>query len=107
MLKRISNKHVVQNAISVNDTAVSQSEVNPATISLVMAQMGRKGGRIGGKRRLETMTPGERSRVASIAARARWAKKKGPNPRINQKYNGQLTMATLDRVRANVLASIL
>jgi hypothetical protein len=48
----------------------------PKAVSRVMAQMGRKGGKIGGKRRLEKMTPEHRSQVASIAAKARWAKKK-------------------------------
>ena len=48
----------------------------PKAISRVMAQMGRRGGKIGGKRRLETMTPEQRSQVASDAAKARWAKKR-------------------------------
>jgi hypothetical protein len=39
-----------------------------------MAEMGRRGGRIGGKRRLETMTKRQRSNVAKAAAKARWAK---------------------------------
>jgi hypothetical protein len=39
-----------------------------------MAEMGQKGGRIGGKRRLETMTSRERSAVAKKAANARWSK---------------------------------
>jgi hypothetical protein len=38
--------------------------------------MGRKGGKKGGKRRLDTMTPEERSRVALNAARSRWSKRK-------------------------------
>jgi hypothetical protein len=42
----------------------------------VMSAMGRKGGQIGGKRRLETMTGQERTAAALKAARARWAKKK-------------------------------
>ena len=46
----------------------------PKAISRVMAQMGSKGGKIGGKRRLVTMTPEHRSQVASDAARARWLK---------------------------------
>jgi hypothetical protein len=40
-------------------------------VSEVMREMGRKGGKIGGKRSLETMTPEERSaraKKASIAA---------------------------------------
>jgi hypothetical protein len=47
----------------------------PKAISRIMAQMGRKGGLKGGKRRLETMTQEERSQIASDAAKARWAKK--------------------------------
>jgi len=43
-----------------------------------MAEMGRKGGQIGGKRRLETMTPDQRSKAALNAARARWSKRKKP-----------------------------
>jgi hypothetical protein len=42
-------------------------------ISLLMAEMGRKGGKIGGKRRLETMTAKERTTAARKAAQARWA----------------------------------
>jgi hypothetical protein len=45
-------------------------------ISRVMSALGRKGGQIGGKRRLETMTQAERSAVALKAARARWKKAK-------------------------------
>ena len=41
-----------------------------------MKELGRKGGKIGGKRRLETMTPQERSDVAADAAKARWSKPK-------------------------------
>ena len=47
-----------------------------STISQVMAAMGRKGGKIGGKRRMETMTPEKRSALARIAVQTRWAKKK-------------------------------
>jgi hypothetical protein len=48
----------------------------PQAISRVMAQMGSRGGKIGGKRRLVTMTPEQRSQVASDAAKVRWAKAK-------------------------------
>jgi hypothetical protein len=43
-------------------------------ISKYMAAIGRKGGQIGGKRRLKTMTKEQRSKVAAKAARARWKK---------------------------------
>jgi hypothetical protein len=42
----------------------------------VMAEMGRKGGQIGGKRRLETMTKAERKTIATRAAKARWKRAK-------------------------------
>jgi len=51
-------------------------EIDKATISAVMSALGKKGGRIGGKRRLETMTPEERSQRALQAARARWTSRK-------------------------------
>jgi hypothetical protein len=43
-----------------------------AQISVLMAQLGRKGGKIGGKRRLETMSAAKRSEIAKKAAQARW-----------------------------------
>jgi len=43
-------------------------------VSRVMAEMGRRGGRIGGKRRLTTMTAEQRREVALKAAKTRWAK---------------------------------
>ncbi len=54
-----------------NPPKVSRSE-----ISRVMAAMGARGGRIGGKRRLETMTAAQRREVAAKAAKTRWAKHK-------------------------------
>ena len=47
---------------------------SPTNISEYMAAIGRKGGQIGGKRRLKTMTKAARSKVAAKAARARWKK---------------------------------
>jgi len=47
----------------------------PKAISRVMAQMGRKGGKIGGKRRAANMTEAERSNAAAAAANARWARR--------------------------------
>ena len=48
----------------------------PVNLSEYMAAIGRKGGQIGGKRRLKTMTKEQRSRIAAKAARARWKKPK-------------------------------
>src|SRR5689334_3372217 len=54
------------------DAANVSSFPTAAQISEFMSEMGKKGGKIGGKRRLETMTAEDRSAVASKAARARW-----------------------------------
>jgi hypothetical protein len=86
MPKRSSTKpdkglDVVQNAKRVFDEALRRSgegvelSISKSTISLVMAEMGRKGGRIGGKRRLITMTAQRRSEVGKLAAEKRWGKK--------------------------------
>ncbi len=54
-------------------------------VSLVMSELGKKGGKIGGKRSLETMTPEERSarakKASLAAAKARKAKKRGATKR--------------------------
>ena len=50
-----------------SDTPVSRTE-----ISRVMAALGRKGGRIGGKNRAASLTPEKRREIALKAARTRW-----------------------------------
>jgi hypothetical protein len=37
-----------------------------------MAELGRRGGKIGGKKRAESMTPARRRAIALKAARTRW-----------------------------------
>jgi hypothetical protein len=87
MPKRISNaKHprdVNQSAhrlvelSTAGQAAMLEPVPSPSALaSLVMAEMGRKGGQIGGKRRLETMTKAQRKKIAKKAAAARWAKEK-------------------------------
>lgn len=41
-------------------------------ISRVMAELGRRGGKIGGHQRAQNMTQEERSNAAALAARHRW-----------------------------------
>jgi hypothetical protein len=48
----------------------------PPDLSAYMAAMGRRGGLVGGKRRLVTMTPAARKKAAAKAAQARWGKAK-------------------------------
>jgi ABC-type branched-subunit amino acid transport system substrate-binding protein len=64
----------VQNARRVFMEATQTTELT--IVQQVMREMGAKGGKIGGKRRLETMTDAQRTRSAKKAAKARWAKAK-------------------------------
>lgn len=67
----------IQNARQNFMQLVESAESKGLTVvQQVMREMGAKGGRIGGKRRLETMTEEQRSRSARKAARARWSKTK-------------------------------
>jgi hypothetical protein len=55
--------------------AASKPPVSRA-VHRMMQKMGSKGGKIGGKRRMVTMTRQQRSEAASVAAKARWKKAK-------------------------------
>ena len=55
------------------DNGTPESRSIPKAVSRYMAEIGRKGGQIGGKQRLNTMSSEERRKVAQKAARARWA----------------------------------
>jgi hypothetical protein len=67
----------VQNARRVVlESTASTETVELTIVQQVMRQMGAKGGKVGGKRRLETMTDEQRRRSARKAAKARWAKVK-------------------------------
>lgn len=61
---------------TVEDTPKETPVSVPPDLSAYMAAMGRKGGMVGGKRRLVTMTPAARKKAAAKAAQARWGKKK-------------------------------
>ena len=51
-------------------------EATKEEISRVMSALGKRGGKNGGKRRMETMTQKQRSDIAFKAAQARWSKEK-------------------------------
>jgi hypothetical protein len=55
--------------------ATPKTKPSKSDISMVMAEMGRRGGQIGGKRRMETMSQTQRTKIAKKAAKARWGKK--------------------------------
>jgi hypothetical protein len=54
------------------DEPEDQPKPTRAEISRVMAELGRRGGRIGGKSRAASMTPERRREIALKAARSRW-----------------------------------
>jgi hypothetical protein len=74
--RKAENLDVVQNARRVMLESIETEEVTLTLEQQVMRTMGAKGGKIGGKRRLETMTPEQRSKSAKKAAKARWSKAK-------------------------------
>ena len=47
-----------------------------AHLSVYMKKLGKKGGKVSGKRRMQNLTPEQRSEIALKAARVRWAKAK-------------------------------
>jgi len=61
---------------STEQEGANLSDVTPDEISRVMSALGKKGGKIGGKKRMETMTQKQRSDIAFKAAQARWNKEK-------------------------------
>ena len=68
---------VEQSASETPEPEIVTVPVSPPTsLSRYMAEIGRKGGQIGGKRRLKTMTKEQRRKVAAKAARAMERKKK-------------------------------
>jgi len=92
MPKRISSKLKDPNQIAAAVVALSTADDSPmdsALLSKAMAEMGRKGGKIGGKRSLETMSTAERKKRAKKAARTRWDKSKKargiPSPNTKKK----------------------
>jgi hypothetical protein len=79
MPKRISKKLKDPNQIAAAVVAMSTAEpaeFDPETLSKVMAEMGRRGGKIGGKRSMETMSSADRKKRAQKAAQSRWENKK-------------------------------
>jgi hypothetical protein len=59
-------------AHSLVSESLGESLPSPTQISMLMAELGRRGGKKGGKRRLVTMTPKQRQEIARKAAQARW-----------------------------------
>jgi hypothetical protein len=61
---------------TAENVLVGQDTLTKEQVSRIMAEMGRKGGKVGGKRSLETMSAADRRKRAKKAAKARWNPKK-------------------------------
>jgi hypothetical protein len=69
----------VQNARRVVLESVGEYQevtITKTLLSQVMASMGRKGGKTGGKSRMALLTPEQRSEMGKAAAAKRWGTKK-------------------------------
>ncbi|HVS89996.1 MAG TPA: hypothetical protein VHF01_17470 [Candidatus Acidoferrum sp.] len=51
-----------------------EQKVSRSLISRIMSQMGKKGGKVSGKRRMTNISPERRREIALKAAQARWNK---------------------------------
>jgi len=72
-------RRVVLESVGESDSVIGQTEsvtVSMRLVSQVMAAMGRKGGKTGGKRRMQMLTAEQRSQMGRLAAEKRWGKKK-------------------------------
>lgn len=63
----------IKELLEVDASKIKIVRANP-DVSAYMAAIGKKGGKIGGKRRLKTMTAEQRKKSAQKAAKARWKK---------------------------------
>jgi hypothetical protein len=64
--------HLVKMTTESVDVEPSGPPPSEAEISRVMAELGRRGGRIGGRARADSMTAARRKEIAQKAARSRW-----------------------------------
>lgn len=63
---------IAHHLVELSTTESDKTPIPPPTISEYMSTIGRKGGKIGGKRRMETMSAKQRRSIAKRAAEARW-----------------------------------
>jgi hypothetical protein len=78
--KRPTDPNRAAHAMMAEHMARAESEPAPldfqAQYKAHMAKLGAKGGKIGGKRRMETLTQQRRGEIALKAANARWDKER-------------------------------
>lgn len=75
--KRPTDFNQLAHQLVIESTEDEGDDNTKKLVSEFMKKMGSKGGKIGGARRMETMTAEQRSDIALRAAKARWNKKQG------------------------------
>src|ERR1700686_4935288 len=75
--KRTTDVNEIAHLLTERSTRVAElspelPQPTQADISRVMSELGKRGGKIGGKRRADSMTPERRREIALKAARSRW-----------------------------------
>jgi hypothetical protein len=73
-IQRMADAAETPMPVAVEDDQPVFLSPTQADISRIMAEMGRRGGKLGGKRRAANMTEAQRSNAAAAAANARWTR---------------------------------
>jgi hypothetical protein len=60
--------------VEITTQEVDEQKPSRSLISRIMSQMGKKGGKVSGKRRMTNISPERRREIALKAAQARWKK---------------------------------
>jgi hypothetical protein len=82
MPERSSKRDINQLAKSIVDQATGQAadrQVEEPKKDPAAVELGRRGGKKGGKARAEKLTPEQRSEIAKKAAEARWRRQSRPS----------------------------
>jgi hypothetical protein len=73
--------HLVRLSTEGSDESDEAAPIPPKGLSAYMSALGRKGGKIGGKRRMDSMMETERSALGLKAATTRWNKERARKKR--------------------------
>lgn len=80
MLKRPRKKmprdvnQIAFRTVELSTQETEEQKPSRSLISRIMSQMGKKGGKVSGKRRMTNLSPERRREIALKAAQARWKK---------------------------------
>jgi len=70
--RRPTDVNLLARQLVRESTETVEAPVTKNDLSRVMAELGRRGGKLGGKKRAQALTPERRREIALKAARKRW-----------------------------------